>query len=222
MNQNTTALVKVTTQMIGIDEVNAVDARELWILLESKQEFATWIKNRIKEYDFTQDIDFTSFDNSIKAQNTYINTKEYTISIDIAKELSMVERNAKGKEARKYFIECEKKARQLTPNFADPAEAAIAWANEYKAKQLALKTKQIALDARDEAITTKAHIGDKKTATAMATASVKSRENTRLKQDAITVAEDTELQRKTDLQHWSNNYEPKKSLLNSWFNNLFK
>ena len=101
------------------------------------------------------------------------------------------------------------------PDFADPAEAAIAWGNECKAKQ-------IALDARDEAIATKAHIGDKKTATAMATASVKSRENTRLKQDAITVAKGVELQRKIDLQHWSNSYIPKKSLLNSWFNNLFR
>lgn len=35
--------------------------------------------------------------------------KEYYITLDMAKELSMVENNEKGKEARKYFIECEKK-----------------------------------------------------------------------------------------------------------------
>ena len=104
-------LITITKQVIGNGEINAVDARGLWILLESKQEFATWIKNKIERYDFVQGTDFISFGNSVKAKNTYINTKEYTISIDMAKELSMVERNAKGKEARQYFIECEKIAK---------------------------------------------------------------------------------------------------------------
>lgn len=38
---------------------------------------------------------------------------EYAISLDMTKEISMVERNEKGKQARQYFIECEKKAKQL-------------------------------------------------------------------------------------------------------------
>ncbi|MGX2583347.1 Rha family transcriptional regulator [Acinetobacter baumannii] len=61
------------------------------------------------------------------------------------------------------------------PNFADPVEAARAWANEVEAKRLACKE-------RDHAIETKAHISDKKTATAMATASVKSRQAEKLKE----------------------------------------
>ncbi len=61
------------------------------------------------------------------------------------------------------------------PNFADPVEAARAWADQVEAKRLACKE-------RDFAIETKAHISNKKTATAMATASIKSKEAEKLKE----------------------------------------
>lgn len=61
------------------------------------------------------------------------------------------------------------------PDFNDPAEAAIAWATQYKATQLAITE-------RDHAIATKAQISDKKTATAMATASSAVRTANKLKQ----------------------------------------
>ena len=62
-----------------------------------------------------------------------------------------------------YFAVREKSHFPALPNFADPAEAAIAWANEYKAKQLAITE-------RDHAIATKAEIGSRREATAMSTA----------------------------------------------------
>jgi len=43
--------------------------------------------------------------------------KEYLLSIDMAKELSMLERNEKGKQARIYFIECEKRLREQSLNY---------------------------------------------------------------------------------------------------------
>ena len=101
-------LITITKQTIGNDEINAVDARDLHGFLESKQEFTNWIKKRIKEYNFQGFQDFISYDKKIKRDVGASIRKEYTISIDMAKELSMVERNAKGKEARKYFIQCEK------------------------------------------------------------------------------------------------------------------
>lgn len=106
-------LIVVKKNVIGEEEVNSVDARELHTFLESKQEFAHWIKNRIKEYNFVQDIDFIQFDNFVKSDSRA--RKEYTISLDMAKELSMVEKTEKGKQARKYFIEVEKKYKAIAP-----------------------------------------------------------------------------------------------------------
>lgn len=73
-----------------------------------------------------------------------------------------------------YFSVKEKSHFPALPNFADPAEAAIAWANEYKAKQLAITE-------RDHAIATKAEIGSRREATAMGRLSAKTKEVEKLK-----------------------------------------
>lgn len=106
-------LIKVTNKVIGNEEVNAVDARELWIFLESGQQFADWIKDRIEKYEFIEGLDY-ALHNPMKSVNQAGSwpirklRKDYTISIDMAKELAMVENNKKGRDARKYFIQCEK------------------------------------------------------------------------------------------------------------------
>ena len=87
----------------------AVNARDLHTFLESKQKFADWIKSRIEQYGFIENQDY-----QILASENYEaswgggNKVEYALSLDMAKELSMVERNQRGKEARSYFISCEK------------------------------------------------------------------------------------------------------------------
>lgn len=87
-----------------------VNARELHAFLDSKQDFSTWIKARIAEYDFVEHQDFVLFHNFMEKGRPRI---EYFITLDMAKELSMVERTAKGKQARQYFIDCEKRAQTL-------------------------------------------------------------------------------------------------------------
>ena len=141
------ALVPVATGEIGADTVQTVNARDLHVWLESKQKFADWIKNRISQYEFTQDVDFAvipSFTKDDTAFGGQRKSNEIYISLDMAKELSMVERNAKGKEARQYFIACEKASKNPLPDFSNPAAAARAWADEYD-KRLLLE-KQAAED----------------------------------------------------------------------------
>jgi phage anti-repressor protein len=99
-------LIVISKAEIGGGEVNTVNARDLHAFLESKQEFASWIKNRIEQYGFVEGVDFIKFDSFIKSDSRA--RIEYALTIDMAKEISMVERNEKGKQARQYFIECER------------------------------------------------------------------------------------------------------------------
>ena len=100
-------------QLIKIESTNGketVNARDLHDFLESKRHFANWIKNKIAKYDFKEGVDFAIN----KTVNSFSDKPiiEYHITIEMAKELSMVENNGKGKMARLYFLEVEKKYKQ--------------------------------------------------------------------------------------------------------------
>ena len=97
-------LIKIEKKTIGSEEVNSVDARGLWEFLEVKTRFNDWITRQIKQYNFVINSDFCMF---MSKSSGGRRREDYTISIDMAKELSMVEKNQKGKEARKYFIKME-------------------------------------------------------------------------------------------------------------------
>lgn len=95
-------------QTIGA-EINSADARELHAFLNSEQQYADWIKNRITQYGFTENQDYI-----VRTTHTGRRPrKEYFVTLDMAKELCMVENNDKGKEARQYFIKCEKELQTI-------------------------------------------------------------------------------------------------------------
>ena len=100
--------------------MNAVNARELWGKLGSKQDFSTWIKAKIEKYEFVEGVDYLLHKFMEQLPSGAKSKIDYFISLDMAKELSMVENNAQGKIARRYFIECEKKMNGImnpTDNF---------------------------------------------------------------------------------------------------------
>jgi phage anti-repressor protein len=91
-----------------------VDARQLHQFLGSKQEFAHWIKKRIKQYDFKQGEDFDLINLSSGENKGFQPAplkKDYQLTLDMAKELAMVERSPQGKAIRRYFIAAEKELR---------------------------------------------------------------------------------------------------------------
>jgi phage anti-repressor protein len=106
-------LIKIETQVISGDVVQTCNARDLWEFVESKREFATWIKDRIEKYNFKEGEDFTvdKFVNSESRGQTII---DYHLTIDAAKEMAMVENNEKGRQVRKYFIECERRLKRIS------------------------------------------------------------------------------------------------------------
>jgi phage anti-repressor protein len=96
-------------ELIKITEQNgnrAVSARELHKFLEVKTDFKDWMP-RMLEYGFEEGNDFSSF---LSESTGGRPSKEYALTIDTAKEIAMLQRTAKGKEARQYFIAMEKEA----------------------------------------------------------------------------------------------------------------
>lgn len=145
-------MADITTNVGALIPINdnngkkAVNARDLHAFLESKQEFANWIKNRIEKYDLVENVDYVVFDKSVKNPNGGRPQIEYALTIDAAKELFMVEGNEKGKQARRYFIACEKKLSEIAaPSYMieDPIKRAEKWIEEQKQlKQLAAENEK--------------------------------------------------------------------------------
>ena len=105
----TQELIPLTVATIGTEEQKTVNARDLHSFLEVKSRFNDWITNRISAFDFVENQDFVTLAKNLVSGGK---VKEYFISISMAKELAMVERNEKGKAARLYFIECERIAKE--------------------------------------------------------------------------------------------------------------
>lgn len=104
-------LVRVFAGTIGGIPANVCDARELHAYLEIGRDFANWINERIEKYGFQQDQDFAVCSpNPASKKRGGHNRIDYHLSLDMAKELSMVENNERGREARRYFIQKEREA----------------------------------------------------------------------------------------------------------------
>lgn len=104
---------------------SVVSARELHDFLEVSERYSTWFERMVK-YGFEENVDFVG----CKVFNTLAKQElqDHALKLDMAKEISMIQRTAKGKEARQYFIQVEKeyKQKQQAPLTLDQQIAAIA------------------------------------------------------------------------------------------------
>ncbi|MBQ9267394.1 MAG: antA/AntB antirepressor family protein [Clostridia bacterium] len=99
-----------------------INARELFYQLrgeKTKTKFSDWIKQRVFQYHFAENVDYIPFRKFTKGdENGYGNslTQEYYLTIDTAKEICMIENNEMGRKIRRYFIETEKRYREIISN----------------------------------------------------------------------------------------------------------
>ena len=95
--------------------VKLVDARELHRKLQTRRDFSNWIKGRIQEYGFIENEDYFTENHrspNLASNRGGYNRIDYYLTVNMAKELAMVERNEWGRKIRRYFIEMEKIAQQ--------------------------------------------------------------------------------------------------------------
>ncbi len=126
-------IIKINQNEQGEARVNA---RDLHDALNVKARFNDWI-TRMVEYGFTEGIDFYSF--LSKTQNGGRPSVEYNLTISMAKEVAMLQRNEKGKEVRNYFIQVEDRYKKLAN---DPSYQMA----------LGLKASQLLLEQKDQII----------------------------------------------------------------------
>lgn len=91
-------------------ETPLCNARDLHAALKVGRIFATWITGRIAEYGFVEGEDYFPVSGSIRRGRGQPKT-DYHLTLDMAKELAMVENNEIGRQVRRYFIRAEAELR---------------------------------------------------------------------------------------------------------------
>ena len=105
-----TGLIPMTQRFIAGNSTRTVSARKLHEFLGVGRDFANWIRSRIKRGRFIENQDYIVCSPNRASKNRGgHNAKNYYLSIDMAKQLGMLENNDKGDEIRRYFIDCENK-----------------------------------------------------------------------------------------------------------------
>lgn len=133
--------------LVNNDGIQAVLGRDLHVFLEVKERYTQWIARHIEKYSFSEGQDFIrDFGKSTGGRPL----ENHVLSMDMAKELAMLQGNAKGKQARQYFIECEKKARAPKINGAELTRLELI--------QIALNAEEerLALEAKNKELAPKA------------------------------------------------------------------
>lgn len=148
-NNDFAAIVPVISGQIGGRDTNIASAKALHRAMGVGRDFTTWIKGRISQYGFVVGVDYVTVENltspvpgsaKIRQQIEH----DYLLSLDMAKEVAMVERNEQGRAVRRYFIQCEEALQRSVPEIAAQyrrqLKARIGAANLFKPMCVALES----------------------------------------------------------------------------------
>ncbi len=115
-------LVAVEVRKVGNENINTVNARDVHAFMSVATHFKDWIKRRIEEVEAVENVDYTvlKFEHGeskgLAETPTLFNQAQfkpvdYFLTLDLAKHVAMLERTAKGRQIRQYFIDVEKHQR---------------------------------------------------------------------------------------------------------------
>jgi anti-repressor protein len=129
----------ISTQNNEQGEIN-VSGRELHEFLEVKTAYKDWFP-RMESYGFVENVDFVAIaQKRATAQGNVTTFMDHHIKLDMAKEIAMIQRTDKGKQARQYFLELER--RWNSP------EMVIKRAMDFQNQKISLLETQIQEDKR--------------------------------------------------------------------------
>lgn len=134
------------------EDGQAVSGRDLHEFLEVGAEYRHWFP-RMVEYGFIENEDYAVISDRVAREGRgYVERTDHVLTLDMAKELAMLQRTPRGKQARQYFIEVEKRARRTAALPQTYAEAL---------RELAATVERsAALEAANEALTPRAEAWD--------------------------------------------------------------
>lgn len=108
------SIAMIENELVPVYETDTGDkvvyGTELHAVLEVKSRFNDWVKNRLIDCDAIENQNFQTFTKNLV--NGGRPQTEYIIQLNTAKEMAMLERNEKGKQVRRYFIEIEKRYKE--------------------------------------------------------------------------------------------------------------
>lgn len=125
------------------DGAQAVMGRDLHAFLEVGRDYTNWFKQMVG-YGFEQDKDFTPILAKTSDQGGRPK-QDHIVSLDMAKEISMIQRTEKGKQARQYFIECERRVKEPAELSPEEIMARAIKVADHTIKELEAKTADQAL-----------------------------------------------------------------------------
>lgn len=106
------ALIPVFTGELIEQTTQYCNARDLHASLQVGRDFSSWIKDRIEQYGFIEGQDFNVCSPNLASKRRGgQNRTDYNLTLDMAKELAMIENNEVGRAVRRYFIQCENELR---------------------------------------------------------------------------------------------------------------
>lgn len=115
-------LIKTITRDDG---TIAVSGRELHKFLGVNDNYTDWFK-RMAEYGFTENVDFAGLSEKSDKPTGGRPRADHAMTLDMAKEVAMIQRTDRGKQARQYFIEIDKQAHHDMTGLSPATRAAVA------------------------------------------------------------------------------------------------